>query len=79
MELATVYRVHYGRMLAEGPPRDPKNPRCWSLSQDMTPTAQPPRRGENVHTYYGKNSYLAGVSLYVAPGEVVGLLGRTGR
>lgn len=33
---------------------------------------------DGVHTYYGKSHILHGVSLYVAPGEVVGLLGRNG-
>src|SRR5438552_2811710 len=33
---------------------------------------------ENLHTYYGKSHILHGVSLYVGPGEVVGLLGRNG-
>jgi len=31
-----------------------------------------------IHTYYGKSHILHGVSLAVAPGEVVGLLGRNG-
>jgi branched-chain amino acid transport system ATP-binding protein len=33
---------------------------------------------EDVHTYYGKSHILHGVTLHVAPGEVVGLLGRNG-
>ena len=33
---------------------------------------------EDVHTYYGKSHILHGVSQNVAPGEVVGLLGRNG-
>jgi len=33
---------------------------------------------DDVHTYYGKSHILHGVSLHVAPGEVVGLLGRNG-
>jgi branched-chain amino acid transport system ATP-binding protein len=35
-------------------------------------------RVEDVHTHYGKSHILHGVSLTVAPGEVVGLLGRNG-
>jgi len=35
-------------------------------------------RIEDLHTYYGKSHILHGVSLEVAPGEVVGLLGRNG-
>jgi branched-chain amino acid transport system ATP-binding protein len=35
-------------------------------------------RVEALHTYYGKSHILHGVSLEVAPGEVVGLLGRNG-
>ncbi|MGA2567040.1 MAG: ABC transporter ATP-binding protein [Pseudolabrys sp.] len=35
-------------------------------------------RVESLHTYYGKSHILDGVSLEVAPGEVVGLLGRNG-
>ena len=33
---------------------------------------------EAIHTYYGKSYILHGVSLEVGPGEVVGLLGRSG-
>jgi branched-chain amino acid transport system ATP-binding protein len=33
---------------------------------------------EDLHTFYGKSHILHGVSLQVAPGEVVGLLGRNG-
>ncbi len=33
---------------------------------------------EDVHTYYGKSHILHGVTLQIAPGEVVGLLGRNG-
>jgi len=33
---------------------------------------------KNVHTYYGKSHILHGVSIEVARGEVVGLLGRNG-
>jgi len=33
---------------------------------------------DGVHTYYGKSHILHGVSIDVAPGEVVGLLGRNG-
>jgi branched-chain amino acid transport system ATP-binding protein len=33
---------------------------------------------DGIHTYYGKSHILHGVSLAVAPGEVVGLLGRNG-
>jgi len=40
--------------------------------------AAPLVRVEDVHTYYGKSHILHGVSLNVAPGEVVGLLGRNG-
>jgi len=35
-------------------------------------------RVEQIHTFYGKSHVLHGVSLEVAPGEVVGLLGRNG-
>jgi branched-chain amino acid transport system ATP-binding protein len=35
-------------------------------------------RLEDVHTYYGKSHVLHGVSIEVAAGEVVGLLGRNG-
>ena len=33
---------------------------------------------QEIHTYYGKSHILHGVSLTVATGEVVGLLGRNG-
>jgi len=35
-------------------------------------------RLEDIHTYYGKSHILQGVSLEVAKGEIVGLLGRNG-
>jgi branched-chain amino acid transport system ATP-binding protein len=35
-------------------------------------------RVEQIHTFYGKSHVLHGVSLHVARGEVVGLLGRNG-
>jgi branched-chain amino acid transport system ATP-binding protein len=44
----------------------------------LTESALPLVRVEDVHTYYGKSHILHGVSLTVAPGEVVGLLGRNG-
>jgi branched-chain amino acid transport system ATP-binding protein len=40
--------------------------------------SEPLVRVEGLHTYYGKSHILDGVSLEVAPGEVVGLLGRNG-
>ena len=33
---------------------------------------------ENVHAYYGESHILQGVSLFVARGEIVCLLGRNG-
>ena len=33
----------------------------------------------DLHTYYGDSHVLLGVSLGVAPGEIVALLGRNGR
>ncbi|MFY9693604.1 MAG: ABC transporter ATP-binding protein [Xanthobacteraceae bacterium] len=41
-------------------------------------TTEPLVRVDDIHTYYGKSHILHGVSLTVAPGEVVGLLGRNG-
>lgn len=45
-------------------------------------TARPPATAmldvEGVHTYYGESHVLHGVSLRVAPGEAVALLGRNG-
>ena len=41
-------------------------------------TSQPLVSIQGIHTYYGKSHILHGVSLDVAPGEVVGLLGRNG-
>jgi len=41
-------------------------------------STQPLISVEGLHTYYGKSHILDGVSLHVAPGEVVGLLGRNG-
>jgi len=44
-----------------------------------TPAGSAPLvRVEELHTFYGKSHILHGVSLEVAPGEVVGLLGRNG-
>ncbi len=42
------------------------------------PAATPLVEVDGVHTYYGKSHILHGVSLTIAPGEVVGLLGRNG-
>ena len=33
---------------------------------------------EDIHTYYGESHVLQGVSLHVAPGEVLAILGRNG-
>jgi branched-chain amino acid transport system ATP-binding protein len=41
-------------------------------------TAAPLVQVDDLHTFYGKSHILHGVSLTVAPGEVVGLLGRNG-
>ena len=41
-------------------------------------TATPVLRVEGIHTYYGLSQVLFGVTLEVAPGECVGLLGRNG-
>ena len=41
-------------------------------------TSQPLVSVQGIHTYYGKSHILHGVSLDVAAGEVVGLLGRNG-
>ncbi len=45
---------------------------------DASTTVTPLVLVEDVHTYYGKSHILHGVTLQVAPGEVVGLLGRNG-
>ena len=42
------------------------------------PLRRPLLQVEDIHTYYGKSHVLHGVSLEVATGEVVGLLGRNG-
>ncbi len=42
------------------------------------PASTPLVEVDGIHTYYGKSHILHGVSLTVAPGEVVGLLGRNG-
>jgi branched-chain amino acid transport system ATP-binding protein len=44
----------------------------------IAPTPVPLISVEQLHTYYGKSHILHGVSLHVAAGEVVGLLGRNG-
>ena len=49
-----------------------------SLAITLPPRATPLVALDEVHTYYGKSHILHGVSLNVAPGEVVGLLGRNG-
>ena len=43
-----------------------------------TPPDQPLVVLDDIHTYYGKSHILHGVSLQVAAGEVVGVLGRNG-
>ena len=42
------------------------------------PNGQPLVLLDDLHTFYGKSHILHGISLHVAPGEVVGLLGRNG-
>ncbi len=42
------------------------------------PASTPLVEVDGIHTYYGKSHILHGVSLTIAPGEVVGLLGRNG-
>jgi len=59
-----------------------------TMAQGTGPTLPSPASGgglgrglvsvQDIHTYYGKSHILNGVSLEVAPGEVVGLLGRNG-
>jgi branched-chain amino acid transport system ATP-binding protein len=50
-----------------------------TLAQNPLAESAAPLVGvKDVHTYYGKSHILHGVSLNVAPGEVVGLLGRNG-
>ncbi len=48
------------------------------MSETATSAGTPLVFVEDVHTYYGKSHILHGVTLQVAPGEVVGLLGRNG-
>ena len=48
------------------------------MSTNGTTAAAPLVQVDDLHTYYGKSHILHGVSLTVAPGEVVGLLGRNG-
>jgi len=48
------------------------------MSEASTSARTPLVFVEDVHTYYGKSHILHGVTLQVAPGEVVGLLGRNG-
>ena len=48
------------------------------MSEASTRAGTPLVFVEDVHTYYGKSHILHGVTLQVAPGEVVGLLGRNG-
>jgi branched-chain amino acid transport system ATP-binding protein len=47
------------------------------MSEPST-SAEPLVLVEDVHTHYGKSHILHGVTLHIAPGEVVGLLGRNG-
>jgi branched-chain amino acid transport system ATP-binding protein len=48
------------------------------MSAALDISTQPLVQIDDVHTFYGKSHILHGVSLTVAPGEVVGLLGRNG-
>src|ERR1041384_701434 len=43
-----------------------------------TSVAEPALAVTDIHTYYGESHVLHGVSLEVAPGEVVAILGRNG-
>ena len=42
------------------------------------PDGRPVLEVEDVHTYYGESHVLQGVSLHVAPGDVLAILGRNG-
>jgi branched-chain amino acid transport system ATP-binding protein len=35
--------------------------------------------GRNLHTYYGQSHILRGITFGIAPGETVGLMGRSPR
>ncbi|HSZ68640.1 MAG TPA: ABC transporter ATP-binding protein [Xanthobacteraceae bacterium] len=55
-----------------------ENSTIAQIDSKTADSAEPLIRVEDIHTYYGKSHILHGVSLTVAPGEVVGLLGRNG-
>jgi branched-chain amino acid transport system ATP-binding protein len=49
-----------------------------AIARAPADSAEPLVRTDGIHTFYGKSHILHGVSIKVAAGEVVGLLGRNG-
>ena len=68
--------LYYGKVLATGTPAEIQAncARARGLSRDGALMLEL----ENIHAYYGESHILHGVSLSVAEGEVVCLLGRNG-
>ena len=69
--------LHYGEVLAEGTADEVRaDPRVYEVYLGAGVERDARRRG--IHTYYGDSHVLHGVSLRVAAGEAVALLGRNG-
>ena len=75
----------YGRVIASGAPEDPRQcrgARAAYLGEQEAASAWPAPHAaagrENVETCYGLSQVLFGLSLAIAPGEMVTLMGRNG-
>src|SRR4029077_14843775 len=71
-----VTMLHYGEVLAEGTFAQVKaDPRDYEVNLGSAVSVL---EVDGIHTYYGESHVLHGVSLRVAPGQAVALLGRNG-
>ena len=73
----------YGRVIASGTRRDPRQRRraqayLGEQEQAVAPMADALLELDNIETCYGLSQVLFGLSLGIAPGEMVTLMGRNG-
>ena len=68
--------IHYGQVLTEG--TSPRSRPTRACTRSTWGARDAGLAVDGIHTYYGDSHMLQGVSLGVAPGEVVALLGRNG-